>query len=78
MFGCVPAFDRYFRLGFGCSTLCNDALSRIGEFYESNRTTLDAMKVFSLDFYTARETDRRYSRAKIIDMVFFQEGLSRS
>jgi hypothetical protein len=36
------------------------------------------MKVFSLDFYTARETDRRYSRAKIIDMVFFQEGLSRS
>jgi hypothetical protein len=21
VFGCVPAFDRYFRIGFGCQTL---------------------------------------------------------
>jgi hypothetical protein len=77
VFGCVPAFDRYFRLGFGCSTLCKSALRRIGEFYDDNRAALEEAKVFTLDFSTGLDTDRCYSKAKIIDMVFFQEGLGR-
>jgi len=32
VFGCVPAFDRYFRIGFGCQTLCKDALFIIGTY----------------------------------------------
>ena len=35
-------------------------------------------QVFTLDFASGRGTRRRYSRAKLIDMVFFQEGLHAS
>lgn len=76
VFGCVPAFDRYFRIGFGCHSLCQDALIRIGRFYERNRDKLDAYKIFTLDFTTGDDTEQRYTKAKIIDMTFFQEGRS--
>jgi hypothetical protein len=33
--------------------------------------------VFTLDLDSGRNTNRRYSRAKIIDMIFFQEGFNR-
>ena len=78
VFGCIPAFDRYFRIGFRCETLCKSALLRIGEFYEDHRSEIDAQTVFTLDFASGRGTRRRYSRAKLIDMVFFQEGLHAS
>ena len=78
VFGCVPAFDRYFRIGFGCETLCRSALVRIGKFYADNRSEIDAQNVFTLDFASGRDTQRRYSRAKIIDMIFFQEGIQAS
>ena len=77
VFGCVPAFDRYFRTGFGCQTLCADALVRIGNFYKDHQAAVDAHRVFTLDFDSGLDTERRYSRAKIIDMIFFQEGLNR-
>ena len=77
VFGCVPAFDRYFRLGFGCQTLCSDALVRIGTFYREHQAAIDAHRVFTLDLDSGRNTDRRYSWAKIIDMIFFQEGFNR-
>ena len=76
VFGCVPAFDRYFRIGFGCHTLCGDALVRIGNFYRNHQAAVDAHRVFTLDFDSGRDTERRYSRAKIIDMIFFQEGVN--
>ena len=78
VFGCVPAFDLSFRRGFHCQTLCKRALQRIGEFYQDNQAEIDAAQVPTLDFATGADTERRYSRAKIIDMVFFQEGLRRS
>ena len=74
VFGCVPAFDRYFRIGFGCHSLCEDALIRIGRFYERNRDKIDACRVFTLDFITGDDTERQYTKAKIIDMIFFEEG----
>jgi hypothetical protein len=74
VFGCVPAFDRYFRKGFGCHTLCRDALLRIGTFYEDNRARIDGQRIFTLDFISGLDTARTYPRAKIIDMIFFQEG----
>jgi hypothetical protein len=77
VFGCVPAFDRYFRMGFGCQTLCGDALVRIGNFYIDHHAKIDAHRVFTLDFDSGLDTKRQYSRAKIIDMIFFQEGLNR-
>jgi hypothetical protein len=78
VFGCVPAFDLNFRTGFHCQTLCKRTLIRIGEFYQDNQGEIDAVQVPTLDFITGDETKRQYSRAKIIDMVFFQEGFSRS
>jgi hypothetical protein len=77
VFGCVPAFDRYFRIGFGCQTLCAEALVRIGNFYIGHQAEIDARRVFTLDFDSGLDTKRRYSKAKIIDMIFFQEGLDR-
>ena len=77
VFGCVPAFDRYFRIGFCCQTLCADALVRIGNFYIGHQAKIDACRIFTLDFYSGLDTKRRYSRAKVIDMIFFQEGLNR-
>ena len=81
VFGCVPAFDRYFRIGFKrigfkCSTLCKNALTRINEFYKNNKAEIDAVHVSTLDFTTGNKTGRLYSRAKIVDMVCFQEGVS--
>lgn len=74
VFGCVPAFDRYFRIGFGCHSLCKDALIRIGRFYDRNRDKIDAYRIFTLDFITGDDTERQYTKAKIIDMIFFEEG----
>jgi hypothetical protein len=39
---------------------------------------IDAQEVFTLDFATGDETRLRYPTAKIIDMIFFQEGYVRS
>lgn len=76
VFGCVPAFDRFFRSGFGCHTLCKAALNRIGQFYQDNQAKIDAQQIFTLDFTTGFDTARTYPKAKIIDMIFFEEGLS--
>jgi hypothetical protein len=78
VFGCVPAFDRFFRIGFKCNTLCRPALKRIGSFYDDNHVEIDAQAIVTLDFATGHDTKRRYSRSKVIDMVFFQEGLNKS
>ena len=76
VFGCVPAFDRYFQIGFGRATLSPKTLKKIGDFYKDNQTEIEDAQVFTLDFGTGLPTERRYSRAKIIDMVFFQEGIT--
>ena len=78
VFGSVPAFDRYFRIGFGCQTLCRDALVSIGHYYDNNQAKIDAQDIFTIDFATGLDTERRYSKAKIIDMIFFQDGLNQS
>jgi hypothetical protein len=52
------------------------ALVRIGEYYEEHQSTLDEVEIGTFDFATGLDTDRRYPQAKIIDMIFFQEGLN--
>ena len=78
VFGGVPAFDRFFRSGFGCYTFCKPALARISKFYQEHQPMIDAQRIYTLDFATKRETERRYPTAKIIDMIFFQEGFDAS
>jgi hypothetical protein len=78
VFGCIPAFDRFFRLGFGGAALNRATLIRIGDFYTSNKSALDAVPVRTLDFVGGQDTSRCYTRAKIIDMISFQEGYKRT
>ena len=78
VFGCVPALDHFFQTGFQCGGLTKPTLRRIGQFCLDNQAEIDAARVCTLDFVTEQETKRRYSQAKVIDMVFFQEGVIRS
>ena len=78
VFGCIPAFDRFFRLGFGRAVLDNPTLAKISDFYTANKGALLAAPVHTLDFATGQDTLRSYTQAKIIDMIFFQEGYKRS
>ena len=74
VFGCVPAFDTYFKKGFRVSTFSVGALQRVGHFYRDNAEVIERHRVPTLDFETGTSTHRRYSRAKVIDMIFFVEG----
>ena len=74
VFGCVPAFDTYFKKGFGVATFGKKALKKVTEFYRDNHEIIDAHRVHTLDFASGNETTWKYTRAKVIDMVFFVEG----
>jgi hypothetical protein len=73
-FGCVPAFDTYFKKGFGVSTFGGQSLRKIAGFYRENADIIEAHRVPTFDFASGATTNRRYTRAKVIDMIFFIEG----
>jgi hypothetical protein len=73
-FGCVPAFDTRFRKGSHLGAFNRGWLKRLALFYEANRKVIDRHRARTLDFDTGKPTSRRYSRAKVIDMIFFIEG----
>lgn len=73
-FGCVPAFDQYFRRGFGIASLGRKSLLAIDEYARSRYAAIERCRASTLDFLTDDPTEHRYSRAKVIDMVFFIEG----
>ena len=74
VFGNVPAFDTNFKNGFRVFTFSPKSLSRIGQFYRDNKDIIEKYRINTLDFLSGQPTKRRYSRAKVIDMVFFIEG----
>jgi hypothetical protein len=74
VFGNVPAFDSAFKFGFGVSNFGTMALEKISTFYQENRDIVDRFRIPTLDFLSGRHTDRIYTRAKVIDMIFFIEG----
>lgn len=74
VFGCVPAFDTYFRRGFGAWKFGRASLLRVGEFYGENAGVIERHRVPTLEFDTGSDSPRRYTRAKVIDMNFFIAG----
>jgi hypothetical protein len=68
VFGCVPAFDTYFRKGLGVGSLNRQSLRKISQFYEANSDLIDSYEVSTLDFDTGLDSGRRYTSAKKIDM----------
>ncbi len=75
VFGNVPAFDQNFRTGFGVSMFGMKALKKIRAYYQDNADTIDRYRIPTLDFLTGKPTSRSYTRAKVVDMAFFIEGM---
>lgn len=83
VFGCVPGLDTYFTRAFamerfGQRTLKFNrrSLLEIRAYYVENRAAINSHRIYTLDFYTGRNSDRRYPPAKLIDMIFYQQGKS--
>jgi hypothetical protein len=76
--GCVPAFDNYFCSGFGTWSMSSKALRKIGSYYTENSDIIEHHRVPTIDFSTGEPTKRKYTRAKVIDMIFWVEGLSKA
>ena len=74
VFGGVPAFDTYFRMGFRAGSFNAEALRQIGSYYTQNAQIIENNRVKTLDFRTGKSTTRKYTRAKVIDMIFVTEG----
>ncbi len=74
--GCVPAFDTNFTRGFGVTTFGRKSLRKVGQFYRDNAEDVEVHREATLDFETGQPTERRYTQAKVIDMIFFIEGMS--
>jgi len=73
IYGCVPAYDRYFIRGLKMNNingrrLCQESLKRLVEFYEDNKVELDEAK----NEISCRGKD--YPVMKLIDMYFWQCG----
>lgn len=77
VFGSVPAFDTNFKTGFGVYAFGENALMRVGRFYRESAEAIERHRVPTLDFDTGVASNRRYTRAKVIDMIFFVEGAPR-
>jgi hypothetical protein len=81
VFGNVPAFDTDFLKGLtryshrrGAGTFGKAALKEIARFYEENKPAIDGYHHATLDFATEQPTNRRYTQAKVIDMILVAEG----
>ena len=77
VFGNVPAFDTNFKKGFGVRKFGLKSLRKVGAFYLENRDAVEKYRLPTLDFVTGGPTQRRYTRAKVIDMAFFVKGMPR-
>jgi len=75
VFGNVPAFDTNFKKGFQVATFGPKALRKIGAFYQEYAHLIDRYRIPTLDFVTGKPTQRSYTRAKVIDMACFIEGM---
>lgn len=78
VFGNVPAFDTRVRAGLKAANMTRrfgpKALHGIGQFYQAHSQVIDDSRIPTLDFDTGEPTQRKYTRAKVIDMIFYVEG----
>ena len=79
VFGNVPAFDTFFirgfkKCGFGAGSLNKKSLKWIRDFYQSNKDAIDEFDIATLDFASGKGTSRKYTKAKLIDMIGHIEG----
>ena len=81
VFGNVPAFDSRVIAGLRKTRLrgrfSRRAQRDIGRFYDEYREVIDRYRDRTLDFATGQPTQHRYTRAKVIDEIFYIEGRGR-
>jgi hypothetical protein len=77
VYGNIPAFDTYFVKG----TKINwnernprQTLGQVASLYQEYQKEIDNHDIATLDFATGQETPRKYTKAKILDMVGFNAG----
>lgn len=78
VFGCVPAFDRFFVLGSGLQSPNERALLHLRDFYDSRKVLIDNGRQPTLNFSDGTPTENRYTRAKVVDMIYFVDGFNQS
>jgi hypothetical protein len=76
VYGNVPAIDRYVKKGLGVNGFSRKSLKVAAAFYECHKDTIDRLQqdIRTLDFRTGEETNRHYTKAKIVDMAAFIGG----
>ena len=50
VFGCIPAFDQYFKKGFDVRTVSLQSLGKIGAFYVEHAQEIESHRVPTLSF----------------------------
>jgi hypothetical protein len=77
IFGCVPAFDTYFKKAIKGSALNEKSLIKIKDFYNKNQDIIDSF-YGNEDFKTFDAITKgkrfNYKKAKIVDMIGFTLG----
>ena len=76
VFGNVPAFDNYFKIGSGLNTFNKKSLIEINNFYKNYSKIIDEEtgKIKTFEYHEGSGLARPYTKAKVIDMIFFMEG----
>jgi hypothetical protein len=84
VFGNTPAMDDFFMKGIDKGSFSNtnyhkaldkvkDIWKELNQFYNENKTLINSHKIKSLNF-EGEHTENVYSKAKVLDMVFFERG----
>jgi hypothetical protein len=76
MYGNVPAFDTYVKKALRVNKLTRKSLKVVASFYECHKEVIDRFQqeICTFDFHAGEETNRHYTKAKIVDMVAFIGG----
>jgi hypothetical protein len=78
VFGNVPALDDNFCKGLKIrKSLDRHSLAFVAEFYQTHKAIIDQYEIFTLDFHSGKETNTKYTKAKLIDMIGFIEGINK-
>lgn len=75
IFGCVPAFDQFFKKGLNVTGFNEKSLNYINKFYLENKDSFNKINsIYTLDFNLNKNTNIKYPLAKLLDMYGFKKG----
>ena len=75
----METLRRVAKLRGSARRLISEPWRQIGDFYRNNAAVIDSYRVPpTLDFVSGQPTRRSYTRAKVIDMAFYNEGEARA